>query len=53
MEVKFNELSKDQQKDVKSVLSGNGLKISGNKFYKDGSNVAIELKDGTIIKVNF
>ena len=44
MNVKYSELSKELQKEAKSILNGNGLKVSDAQFFKDGENVVMYVK---------
>ncbi len=54
MKVKFSELSKEVQKEAKSILNGNGLNIKQAEFYKDGEKVVMVIKSTQLqIPINF
>ena len=52
MKLKFTELTAKEQKEIRSILRGNGLRVKDVKLYKGGQNIAIEIvKTEKIIKV--
>lgn len=54
MKVFLKDLSKELQKEIKSILKGNGLKVKDSNIFKDGNNILLEIKNsGKFIKVNF
>lgn len=53
MKVYLKDLPKDLQKEVKSILNGNGLKVRDVIIYVDGSRVALEIKEtGQMVSIN-
>lgn len=44
MKVFFKDLSRDEQKVVRSALNGNGLTARDVIIYKDGVRLAVEIK---------
>ena len=54
MKVKFSELSKELQKESKSILNGNGLDVKHAEFHKDGEKVVMVIKSTQLqIPINF
>ena len=50
--IKFTELTAKEQKEIRSILRGNGLRVKDVRLYKGGQNIAIEIvKTEKIIKV--
>lgn len=50
--IKFTELSAKEQKEIRAILRGNGLRVKDVNLYRGGQNIAIEIiKTTEIIKV--
>jgi hypothetical protein len=52
MKIKFSELTKSKQAEIKSILNGNGLNVKDVNIFQDGEKIALEVKStGKIVMI--